>query len=81
MDIHPPTEHVAAETLVDYFLGTLPEWRALELETHLADCDQCVELARNVRSLYEMVRLPNSRRQFERVRHKVLAELDKMNQD
>ena len=82
MDAHPPTGHVPAETLVDYFLGALSERQALELETHLADCEPCVELARRVRSLYEMVQLPNSRSYFESVRTKVLAELrHKENQD
>ena len=41
--------------LLDYWDEKLPEWRMTEVEEHLADCDTCAGLARQVHELSSLM--------------------------
>lgn len=43
--------HPAAEELVDYFRRMLEPARELDIERHLAECDECAPLARRIHEL------------------------------
>ena len=44
-----PATHVSRRLLANYFEHKLPEVQEMEIEEHLADCEECVKLARVVR--------------------------------
>lgn len=48
-DVRAP--HLSPEELVDYFAMELDDARSLMVEEHLADCSDCADLARRVRSV------------------------------
>ena len=45
--------HLLADELLDYFEEKLPDKRQCEVEEHLANCDPCTAMARNVRAFDE----------------------------
>ncbi len=48
MTLEPKQGHLSSDELADYFLSLLPREREGQVEEHLADCEQCTRLGRQV---------------------------------
>src|SRR5712671_2454722 len=56
MNANPEIQHVSRRLLFSYFQNTVPEQQALQIEEHLADCQDCTSLARQVRGFVDFWR-------------------------